>query len=106
MFHQSSKQILLGVVVALFLTMPAYAVKNVKVSNFGNGHQIWFQAEDYDERNPDTNAYYPVVDSGRRVRQGHHPDRRRRRHDSLDVRHQRRRRQGRHLVLLGTGHQS
>ncbi len=62
MFHQSSKQILLGVVVALFLTVPAYAVKNFKISNFGNAHQIWFEAEDYDERNPDTNQYYQVVD--------------------------------------------
>jgi hypothetical protein len=64
MFHQPSKQILLGVFVAfLFMTMPVYAVKNFKTSNFGNAHQIWFEAEDYDERNPDTNAYYPVVDA-------------------------------------------
>ena len=63
MFHQSSKQILLGISVALFLTMPAYAVKNFKVSNFGGAHQIWFEAEDYDERNPDNNTYYPVVDA-------------------------------------------
>jgi hypothetical protein len=62
MFHQSSKPIPLGVVVALFLTMPAYAVKNFKISNFGNAHQIWFEAEDYDERNPDTNQYFQVVD--------------------------------------------
>jgi hypothetical protein len=43
--------------------VPAHAVKNFKISNFGNAHQIWFEAEDYDERNPDTNAYYPVVDA-------------------------------------------
>jgi hypothetical protein len=42
--------------------MPAYAVKNVKVSNHGNGHQIWFEAEDFDERNPNTPDYSPVVD--------------------------------------------
>ena len=54
--------LLLGVLVALGLTMPAYAVKNVKVSNHGNGHQIWFEAEDFDERNPNTADYCPVVD--------------------------------------------
>jgi hypothetical protein len=63
MFHRSSKQVLWSVFVALLLTVPAYAVKNFKISNFGGGHQIWFEAEDYDERNPDTNAYYPVVDA-------------------------------------------
>jgi regulation of enolase protein 1 (concanavalin A-like superfamily) len=64
MFHQSSKPILLGTFVALlFMTMPVYAVKTFKTSNYGNAHQIWFEAEDYDERNPDTNQFYPVVDS-------------------------------------------
>jgi len=57
-----SGQVLLGVLVALALTMPAYAVKNVKVSNYGQGHQIWFEAEDFDERNPNTADYCPVVD--------------------------------------------
>ena len=64
MFHQSSKQILPGIFVALLLlTMPVYAVKNVKISNYGGGHQIWFEAEDYDERNPDEDRYYAVVDA-------------------------------------------
>ena len=64
MFHQSSKQILLVIFVALLLiTMPAYAVKNFKISNYAGGHQIWFEAEDYDERNPDTDQFYPVVDA-------------------------------------------
>jgi hypothetical protein len=63
MLQQSLKRILLSVSVALALTMPAYAVGTFKTSNFGNAHQIWFQAEDYDERNPDTDQYYPVVDA-------------------------------------------
>jgi hypothetical protein len=64
MFHQSSKKILLGILVALLLlTMPVYAVKNLKISNYGGAHQIWFEAEDYDERNPDTDQFYPVVDA-------------------------------------------
>jgi len=64
MFPQSSKQILVGTFVALVLmTMPAYAIKKFKVSSYGGGHQIWFEAEDFDERNPDTAQYYPVVDA-------------------------------------------
>ncbi|MCP4261597.1 MAG: hypothetical protein GY774_29455, partial [Planctomycetes bacterium] len=64
MFNQSSKQIVLGIFVGLFLiTAPVHAVRNFKISNYGGGHQIWFEAEDYDERNPDTDDYYPVVDA-------------------------------------------
>jgi len=64
MFRQSSKKILLGIFVALLLlTKPVYAVKNIKISNYKGGHQIWFEAEDYDERNPDTDQFYPVVDA-------------------------------------------
>ncbi|MHC4728544.1 MAG: hypothetical protein ACYS17_15085, partial [Planctomycetota bacterium] len=64
MFNRHSQQIVLDIVVGLFLlTTPVYAVRNFKISNYGGGHQIWFEAEDYDERNPDTNDYYPVVDA-------------------------------------------
>jgi hypothetical protein len=64
MIHKLSKQILVGTFAALLLlTMPAYAVKSYKTSNYGGAHQIWFEAEDYDERNPDTDQYYPVVDA-------------------------------------------
>ncbi len=45
----------------LFLTTPVGAVV-VKISNFGNAHQIWFEAEAYDQRDPDTEAYFKVVD--------------------------------------------
>ncbi len=64
MLHQSSKPILVGMFVALLLmAIPAYAVKSYKTSSFGGAHQVWFEAEDYDERNPDTDQYYPVVDA-------------------------------------------
>ncbi|MHC4656989.1 MAG: right-handed parallel beta-helix repeat-containing protein [Planctomycetota bacterium] len=66
MFHRLSKQISLGIfVVSLLLTMPVYAINNYNniISNYGGAHQIWFEAEDYDERNPDTDRYYPVVDA-------------------------------------------
>ena len=64
MFNQSSKQIVIGIFIGLFLiTTPVRAVTNYKISNYGGGHQIWFEAEDFDERNPDTDQYYPVVDA-------------------------------------------
>ena len=63
MFHRSSKQILLDIFVALLLiTVPVYAVKNFKTSNYGGAHQIWFEVEDFDERDPPTDQYYSVVD--------------------------------------------
>jgi hypothetical protein len=34
----------------------------LKVSNYGGGSQVWFEAEAYDERNPDTDQHYKVVD--------------------------------------------
>ena len=42
--------------------MPTYAVEVFKVSEFGGGSQIWFEVEAYDERNPDDELYYPVID--------------------------------------------
>jgi hypothetical protein len=62
MCNQPSKQMLLGIFIALLITTPIYAVTNYKISNYGGGHQIWFEAENYDERNPDTDEYYLVVD--------------------------------------------
>jgi hypothetical protein len=64
MFQPSSKPVLLGVCAALLsVAVPAYAVKNYKISNFGGARQVWFEAEDFDERNPDNETYYPVVDA-------------------------------------------
>ncbi|MHC4507667.1 MAG: hypothetical protein ACYTAO_01740 [Planctomycetota bacterium] len=61
MFHRSSKHILAGLVGAvLLLTMPAYAVETFKVSNYGGGHQIWFEAEHFDELDP--SDFCQVVD--------------------------------------------
>jgi len=38
-----------------------WAVQQFKVSANGGGVQIWFEAEAYDERNPDTEQYYKVT---------------------------------------------
>ncbi|OHB74546.1 MAG: hypothetical protein A2Z25_02600 [Planctomycetes bacterium RBG_16_55_9] len=63
MINRTFKQIVLGMFAALLLiTMPGYAMENFKVSEYGGGHQIWFEAEDFDQRNPDSDQYYPVVD--------------------------------------------
>ncbi len=40
--------------------MPVYAVKDFKISNYAGGHQIWFEAEDYDELDP--SGFCQVVD--------------------------------------------
>ncbi len=61
MFHKPSKQIMFGIFVALFLmTMPVYAVKNFKISDYGGGHQIWFEVEDFDERDPDDDSSFAL----------------------------------------------
>ena len=44
------------------LTAPTVAA-NFTVSNFGDGSQIWFQAEDYDQRIPDNDDFFAVVEA-------------------------------------------
>ena len=67
MFRKISKYVLLSVLLSLFVvSMPTYAVVNAyRVSAAGGANQIWFEAEDYDERAPDANdagdEYYLVV---------------------------------------------
>ncbi len=39
----------------LALALPAFAVKDFKVSNYNDKHQIWFEAEAFDERSPNNN---------------------------------------------------
>ncbi|MFC1635367.1 hypothetical protein ACFL5Z_11040 [Planctomycetota bacterium] len=64
MFYKPSKQIPLGMFAALlFIAMPVHAIENFKVSEHGGGHQIWFEAEAFDQRNPEGEQYYPVVDA-------------------------------------------
>ena len=46
---------------AFILNTSTEAVKKFRISNYDKGHQIWFEAEDYDERNPDENKYYDVI---------------------------------------------
>ena len=49
--------------VGLFLTaVPVHAIETFKTSNYGAGHQIWFEAEEFDERNPEGDQYFPVVE--------------------------------------------
>ena len=62
MFHQWAKRVFSSAFVALLLTTPIYAVKNFKISSYGGAHQIWFEAEDFDERDPATEQYYTLVD--------------------------------------------
>ena len=67
MFNRWYPQNLFGLFLALLLvTIPAYAVKTQRASNYGGGHQIWFEAEDWDERIPDTDEFYEATDIPRR----------------------------------------
>ena len=40
---------------------PKRPVESSKVSHFGDAVQIWFEAEDFTERSPDTGEFFPVV---------------------------------------------
>ena len=63
MLHQLSKQFFLGIfVVLLLVATPGYAVETFKTSTYGTGHQIWFEVEDYDERNPDNDDGFALSD--------------------------------------------
>ncbi|UCE46435.1 MAG: LamG domain-containing protein, partial [Phycisphaerales bacterium] len=55
----SKKLILIAVVL---MVVPAYAVENFRVSDYGAGVQIWFEVEDFDERDPPGDQYFPLVD--------------------------------------------
>jgi hypothetical protein len=62
MSHPPFHRIERGVLLVLLLTASAGAVPTFKVSSYGGGHQIWFEAEDSDERVPTAPDYSPVVD--------------------------------------------
>ncbi len=51
-------------VIAAALIMPSHAVEVFKVSNYDGGHQIWFEAEDFDERIPEGDEYFQVTGEG------------------------------------------
>ena len=49
---------MIGLVTTAFAGIKA---QKFKVSQHKDGHQIWFEAEDYTERLPDNDEFYPVV---------------------------------------------
>jgi hypothetical protein len=63
MLQKLAKRVLFGVFIVSLLTTPVHAVKNFKISSYGGGHQIWFEVEDFDERSPESDQYFPVVDA-------------------------------------------
>ena len=46
----------------LLLIIPVSAMESFKTSSYGAGHQVWFEAEDFDERNPDTDDGFALRD--------------------------------------------
>ncbi len=56
------QRVTLGILFCLLLvTMPVYAVEVFKVSEFDGGHQIWFEAEAFDAREPDSDQFFPIA---------------------------------------------
>ena len=70
LFKSTSRSILVFAVLLLglaaLITTPSYALKAFKVSNHnvanaaGKGNQIWFEAEDYTKRSPDTDEHWTL----------------------------------------------
>jgi len=48
--------------VVLLIATPVLAVETFKVSNYGGAHQLWFEAEDFDERDPDDDSSFALSD--------------------------------------------
>jgi len=53
---------ILALVILISIPGTAWAV-SARISSFGGAHQIWFEAEDYDVRDPDTDEFYLVAAS-------------------------------------------
>ncbi|NQV34944.1 MAG: discoidin domain-containing protein, partial [Phycisphaeraceae bacterium] len=63
MWNREYRFISLGIVVlAMLTTSPVWAVQNYKTSSYGGAHQIWFEAEDFDERDPADDSSFALSD--------------------------------------------
>ena len=62
LLHFVCVMLLLGLAGVPFGDSATAAVSPIKISSYGDGHQLWFEAEHFDERNPDSADYAPVVD--------------------------------------------
>lgn len=56
--------------VLLLATISAHAVKEMKVSNYDKGHQVWFEAEDFDERSPNENYKLGIAEKAKKPTDG------------------------------------
>ena len=56
--------------VLLLATISAHAVKEMKVSNYEGGHQVWFEAEDFDERSPNENYKLGIAEKAKKPTAG------------------------------------
>jgi len=64
MLSKSSTQLSVGVLIVLLLVaVPSFGVANFKVSEYGAGHQIWFEAEDFDQRDPADDSSFALSDT-------------------------------------------
>jgi len=56
--------------VLLLSAVSAHAVKEFKVSNYDGGHQIWFEAEAFDERSPNENYKLGIAEKAKKPTAG------------------------------------
>ncbi len=63
MLYKSPKQISFCVfIVSMLLVVPGYGITKFKVSNYGGGNQIWFEVEDFDQRDPANESSFALSD--------------------------------------------
>lgn len=62
MYQHNFKLLFLLISMVLLLVIPVSAVENFKTSSYGAGHQIWFEAEDFDDRNPNNDFGFAMSD--------------------------------------------
>jgi len=60
---KNSISVFSALVVAILISVPSivWAVEEFRVSEYGAGVQIWFEAEAFDERNPEGTRYFQVT---------------------------------------------
>ena len=56
--------------VLLLAIISAHAVKEMKVSNYDGGHQVWFEAEHFDERSPNDNYKLGIAEKAKKPTDG------------------------------------
>ncbi|MCF7975139.1 MAG: discoidin domain-containing protein, partial [Phycisphaerae bacterium] len=62
MWNRLLKPMVFWLSIACLTGAPAWAVTECKISSYGVGHQIWFEVEDFDERDPADDSSFQLSD--------------------------------------------